>query len=67
MAPVWERTFLASWYHHEVVKTLSQGLLAHLPLGPEAIVLDLGGATGMLARFLVVSGLARKVISVDII
>ena len=66
LAPVWERTFLASWYHNEVIETFSQELRAHLPLGPEAIVLDLGGATGMLARFLVASGLARKVISIDI-
>jgi len=66
LADVWESTFLAAWDHNGVAKTLFQELLVFLPLGPEAIVLDVGGATGMLARFLVASGLARKVISVDI-
>src|SRR6266480_886138 len=66
LAGAWNQSFLANWSHYEIVKSLDHELLLYLPLGPEAIVLDLGGATGILACQLVESGLARKVISVDI-
>src|SRR6266480_5370469 len=66
LAAHWEHTFLNAWNHYKDVKTLMHNLITHLPLGPGAIVLDLGGATGKFARFLVENDLARKVISVDI-
>lgn len=65
MATIWEYKFLTNWNHYKDVKTLEE-LRIHLPFSPEAIVLDLGGATGRLARFLVQMGLAAKVISLDI-
>jgi SAM-dependent methyltransferase len=65
IATIWEYMFLTDWNHYKDTKTLKE-LQMHLPFGPKAIVLDLGGATGRLARFLVQSGLAGKVISLDI-
>jgi SAM-dependent methyltransferase len=62
----WERKYLTEWNYYRDVKTLENELVTHLPLGPKALVLDLGGATGKLAKFLVQMGLARKVISLDI-
>jgi SAM-dependent methyltransferase len=66
LASVWDHTFLTKWNHFKDVKLLTTELRPHLSLDSNTIVLDLGGATGKLAKFLVQMGLARKVISVDI-
>lgn len=56
---LYNRLSIETLEHHEIREALPG-------LGPNADVLDLGGATGLLAVDLVRRGLAKKVISVDI-